>query len=99
MRGRSTTAPTRRSVQLPGGGLSRRALLQRAGAGAAALTLPAWVSACGGDEETGVPAGDGRAEHERRRTAGVDLWHDVPPPAARLRSLSLAPAGRGLTIR
>ena len=31
------------------GGLTRREVLTRAGAGAAALTLPGWLAACGGD--------------------------------------------------
>lgn len=33
--------------------LSRRQVLQRAGAGAAALTLPGWLAACGGSDDGG----------------------------------------------
>jgi len=52
-----------------GAGLSRRDLLQRAGAGAAAVTLPGWLAACGGSERTQVPdPGD-----EWRQFAGTTL--------------------------
>jgi multiple sugar transport system substrate-binding protein len=43
---------------MPVGGLSRRDLLRRAGAGAAALSLPGWLSACGGGSPAPRTGGD-----------------------------------------
>ena len=68
MRRDSTPTPTRGGLPSPHGGVSRRALLQRAGAGAAALTVPAWLSACGGSADEAAPPGD-----DLRRFAGTTL--------------------------
>jgi multiple sugar transport system substrate-binding protein len=66
--GRGTTATATTPGAGWGGDVSRRTLLRRAGAGAAALALPGWVSACGGEDEQPVPTGGGM-----RRFAGTTL--------------------------
>ena len=53
---------------MPGGGLSRREVLRRAGAGAAALALPGWLTACGGETAVHHAGGD-----EWKQFAGTKL--------------------------
>jgi hypothetical protein len=56
--------------EAPRAGSSRRELLLRAGAGAAALTLPGWLGACGGSgREAHVHPGAG----EWKRFSGTTL--------------------------
>jgi spermidine/putrescine transport system substrate-binding protein len=57
--------------------ITRRLLLQRAALGGAALSLPAWLAACGGDGIEGVDTGDegtGAVDRTLANTLVISTW-------------------------
>ena len=80
-------------------GLSRRQVLQRAGVGAAALAVPAWLAGCGGGDETTTGGGGGDPWKQFSGTTLNFISENTAPTSALAADLGPFKQKTGIDVR